>query len=324
MKCLCINASGPRKGQQCSYNAKAGSNFCGVHASCKNPMQPPADVVLLKIKRKAKVKIVSPVKAPPKPKPKTPSPPPKPKPKSPSPVVSPPKPVIKISKPNAARDKRAKAAQERAKRERQEKQKAQHIEKELDITTTGECDVCMDDAELHMMASCGHRACINCILKTWQMQQQQKLPLTCLTCDVLPTPAHIEHLTDDKLGAHQKTQVQIKQAREQGKLYYCPFKFHAVPCTGRGRPTTDPNTYICDTCGQSFCIKCKKAAHKLSCDKSKREIEQWIDRHGLVICPKCGQGVEKSSGCDIVKCRCKAIVCYKCGKIWVLDHVCKR
>src|SRR3989338_7679531 len=37
-KCACILASGPRKGSQCSNQAKPGSNFCGVHKNCSKSL----------------------------------------------------------------------------------------------------------------------------------------------------------------------------------------------------------------------------------------------------------------------------------------------
>ena len=39
-KCLCILASGPRKGSQCSNQAKPGTTLCGIHRKCQfeNPL----------------------------------------------------------------------------------------------------------------------------------------------------------------------------------------------------------------------------------------------------------------------------------------------
>src|SRR3989338_9137926 len=45
-KCVCVVASGPHKGAQCTNQAKPGSKFCGVHKDCKKTImdvtrQPP-------------------------------------------------------------------------------------------------------------------------------------------------------------------------------------------------------------------------------------------------------------------------------------------
>src|SRR3989344_7372302 len=37
-RCACALTTGPRKGSQCSNQAKPGSNFCGGHKNCKNPI----------------------------------------------------------------------------------------------------------------------------------------------------------------------------------------------------------------------------------------------------------------------------------------------
>lgn len=41
VKCLCLVASGARKGQRCRYNAQTGSKYCKIHESCKKDAAKP-------------------------------------------------------------------------------------------------------------------------------------------------------------------------------------------------------------------------------------------------------------------------------------------
>jgi len=99
---------------------------------------------------------------------------------------------------------------------------------------------------------------------------------------------------------------------------------------------------MCDTCIQAFCIDCKKAWHDTQpCAKdSKEKIEEItgkVEKNSVLTiseaelyyefksmeliktnmqrCPKCGQVIQKISGCNKMVCaRCSCVFCYLCGK----------
>lgn len=92
-----------------------------------------------------------------------------------------------------------------------------------------------------------------------------------------------------------------------------------------------PPLLSCPICSKQLCLACGISPYHsgLSCDEatavrahdavavSAAEAEEatrhFMETSGIRVCKKCGIGVEMSSGCLKMKCRCGYRFCYKCG-----------
>ena len=72
--------------------------------------------------------------------------------------------------------------------------------------------------------------------------------------------------------------------------------------------------FFCKTCLTQFCEKCEKIKNKNhECKKENIESINYIKN--MIRCPKCSVGIEKSEGCDLMRCtNCKTNFTYSDGK----------
>ncbi|KAL9654247.1 hypothetical protein ABK040_010279 [Willaertia magna] len=85
-----------------------------------------------------------------------------------------------------------------------------------------------------------------------------------------------------------------------------------------------PINVHCTHCSMDFCARCLKKWHQgISCEenelrnRSKQDelFKQWIQEEGAKTCPNCGIVIQKTRGCNSMKCsNCKTKFCYFCGK----------
>ncbi|CDP20653.1 unnamed protein product [Coffea canephora] len=85
----------------------------------------------------------------------------------------------------------------------------------------------------------------------------------------------------------------------------------------------------CPCCKRLFCFQCKLPWHAgFRCeesgefrDRNDRAFGVLVEQKNWMRCPQCQHFVELIEGCQIVKCRCLASFCYKCGR-QVYQHWC--
>ena len=76
----------------------------------------------------------------------------------------------------------------------------------------------------------------------------------------------------------------------------------------------------CPLCKKSYCLKCKtewhanKTCQEYQSEKSKTEndikFEEYVKGNNFKQCPNCKRWVEKTIGCNHIKCRCGTHFCY--------------
>ena len=77
-------------------------------------------------------------------------------------------------------------------------------------------------------------------------------------------------------------------------------------------------------CNKRYCLNCKDEWHKgLTCQENKdsrnekkldSQFFKFVKGAKFKVCPKCKYRVEKSNGCNHMRCRYGADFCYVCGK----------
>jgi hypothetical protein len=87
------------------------------------------------------------------------------------------------------------------------------------------------------------------------------------------------------------------------------------------------DTYFeCLKCKKKYCLDCQVEWHAgVSCEKYKKwaaennQADQLFDKYKHNSkgkdCPKCKRYIEKTNGCDHMRCRCGTEFCYSCGMI---------
>ena len=71
----------------------------------------------------------------------------------------------------------------------------------------------------------------------------------------------------------------------------------------------------CKKCRNAFCRNCMMLSHPGSCDDNLLEVLK-----GFKKCPRCGIMIQKISGCNEVRCRCRHQFCYACLRSWKPNH----
>ncbi|KXZ48561.1 hypothetical protein GPECTOR_26g464 [Gonium pectorale] len=185
-------------------------------------------------------------------------------------------------------------------------------------------------------AGCGHYFCAACMTQyVLGAVKDRKFPVMCPMasgCKVaLSTDAVME-----ALRRHPKEQqafglLQAEQAIPPRLRTYCPHKNCSVPLQRPEEgdiPAEGPTS--CPACNRMFCLRClipgwhhgytcadfqKLPAHLRSAEDAA--MLQYSARQQWKQCPHCKQMVERSEGCNHMKCRCGREFCYACGAEYV-------
>ncbi|KAM0843548.1 hypothetical protein ACQ4PT_057632 [Festuca glaucescens] len=122
------------------------------------------------------------------------------------------------------------------------------------------------------------------------------------------------------------------------KKVYCPYKECSAPLLADDQAGAAAIAEAeCPHCHRLFCARCAALWHAdigcrefqlLGQDERGREdllLRQLAGRQRWQRCPKCQMYVEKSEGCNYIKCRCGYSFCYRCAsKVSAETHYCKK
>lgn len=98
--------------------------------------------------------------------------------------------------------------------------------------------------------------------------------------------------------------------RNPNKVSCCP----TPDCKYVFAPDQDDTHFICPCCLKSYCLDCKSEWHQgLSCEdfrlsrdysEEDRVFVKFVRGSNFKQCPRCKYWVERSQGCDHMRCRC--------------------
>lgn len=204
-----------------------------------------------------------------------------------------------------------------------------------------ECGVCFDvkDGTRFFRFECGHAFCVECsralvISSINACDVHVKCPDT--TCRELLQPHEIKDIVGNDQIFDTWTELSFKHA------IACDPEFtHCPRCGGVAIEDDEENCADCGVCFWVFCTLCHDSRHpgvecvsaetKLEMLRAKaaggsaqavaalRKKEQEFKSLSLIekttkVCPSCGQGVERSQGCNKMTCICGQMFCFRCGK----------
>ncbi|CAI6340721.1 unnamed protein product [Periconia digitata] len=162
--------------------------------------------------------------------------------------------------------------------------------------------------------SCGDTYCTGCLKELFVLATKDEtlFPVQCHK-ELIPLDIVSEYLSKDKLEAFTRASVEFKTIdrvycsnRECGR-FILPSQLDA-----ESRKAT------CDKCGAQTCISCKNKFHESNCeeDVAIKQVQEMAAGLGWKTCYSCKTLVSIRSGCNHMKCRCKAEFCYECGVQW--------
>ncbi|KAF7014260.1 unnamed protein product [Triticum aestivum] len=205
-----------------------------------------------------------------------------------------------------------------------------------------ECAICMETvpgALKFSVSPCGHPFCRSCVARYVAAKLDDKVAGVacphpgCEAGAVEPSSCRGVIPPDllDRWG------FLLCELAVGAKRVYCPYQ----DCSALLLADADTKEAIaeaeCPHCHQLFCARCGVPWHdglgceefqKLGQDERGRNellLRRLVGRKGWQRCPKCRMFVEKSEGCNYMKCRCGNSFCYRCAsKLSAENHYCKK
>ncbi|KDO28317.1 hypothetical protein SPRG_06367 [Saprolegnia parasitica CBS 223.65] len=172
---------------------------------------------------------------------------------------------------------------------------------------------------------CNHQYCVGC-LSGWieSKVKDRAAPITCCNTDCKREirPSHVAAVISPELFEQFSQLVTVKATEDES--LYCPNKecsqMFLKPAIRAGQEQTS-----CPICKTKICIRCQVGWHDgLTCDAYKRMVDAGGDLEQAQLmalkekmswkqCPKCSMLVERSMGCNFMRCKCGEHFCYACG-----------
>ena len=113
--------------------------------------------------------------------------------------------------------------------------------------------------------------------------------------------------------------------RENPNVHVCT----QPDCTGMAELEDGLTQFVCPVCHHHHCISCgvecgHNTQHAGTCEmyqqwkqensRGDQSAEDWVENNLQARrCPHCHQGIERSEGCNRMKCKCGQAFCYVCG-----------
>ncbi|PNH04164.1 hypothetical protein TSOC_009698 [Tetrabaena socialis] len=188
-------------------------------------------------------------------------------------------------------------------------------------------------------APCGHLFCEGCMREYVRgALRDKRVPVLCAMalpggggCGAAVSRQHVVGLLQ---GCPEEVQafevLEAEACIPPERKLYCPYPFCSMPLLrpihedGGELPPDKP--VDCPSCSQRFCPRCliPDWHEGFTCDRFQdlqRSASSAEDAAMLRLavgkqwkqCPRCKQLVERSQGCNFIRCRCGGMFCYSCG-----------
>ncbi|KAL3161579.1 hypothetical protein ABBQ32_010441 [Trebouxia sp. C0010 RCD-2024] len=161
------------------------------------------------------------------------------------------------------------------------------------------CDICMDDlpaAAMHSVGTCMHQFCKGCLERHIQTHMRSRpLPVVCpaVKCRSGIDADECSVLLHNKEDIALLTQMEAEAKIPASAKFWCPKK----------------------ECSNLLIVK--KSTHLEASKVDDSDALSLAQKKGWRRCPTCRHVIERDTGCNHIKCRCGAEMCYACGKPYV-------
>ncbi|XP_044970994.1 uncharacterized protein LOC123431233 isoform X2 [Hordeum vulgare subsp. vulgare] len=205
------------------------------------------------------------------------------------------------------------------------------------------CNICMEMVPRTLkfsVNSCGHAFCASCVTQYVAAKLDNNVariecPDPGCKCGVVELERCHDIISPDVLD---KWGFLLCESVLGTKRIYCPYRECSAPLLADGESGVAVVAEAeCPHCHRLFCARCAVPWHggitcnefqKLGQDERGPEdflLRSLVGREGWQRCPKCQMYVEKSEGCNYIKCRCGYSFCYRCAsKLSALNHYCNK
>ncbi|KAJ4836740.1 hypothetical protein Tsubulata_005121 [Turnera subulata] len=181
------------------------------------------------------------------------------------------------------------------------------------------CEICTetrDDAEWFSIKGCPHAYCTHCVVQYVSSKVEENLTdIRCPASDCTMGALDPEHCRAvlprevfDRWG-NALCEAVILEAQK----FYCPFKDCSAMLINDGGEVVRESE--CPNCSRMFCAQCKVAWHSgIECEEFQKLHKDEREREDILLmklagdhqwrrCPNCRAYVERTMGCNFIKCR---------------------
>ncbi|KAG2807444.1 hypothetical protein PC118_g7780 [Phytophthora cactorum] len=196
----------------------------------------------------------------------------------------------------------------------------------LSMEETFLCQICYDYAPVntsYALSECGHTFCETCLRNylEFKIKEGQVYPKCFfeksedkVACKAEISVDDVQSLVSDEVWQKYN---KFKFNKEHELARQCPYCDHSQICAGSDHPEC-----VCETCSREFCFVHSSAHQGRTCaeyDKKMIAVEKLNNALISKIskpCPGCQNNVEKTGGCNQMKCVvCNTSFCWICLKV---------
>ncbi|KAI1466507.1 uncharacterized protein F4812DRAFT_460778 [Daldinia caldariorum] len=178
------------------------------------------------------------------------------------------------------------------------------------------CVVCFeDDGDLRCF-QCGCFWCRNCLTTYLKSRLAAR--------NTWPPRCHKYIFTEDDIRWIQSSDLLEKYQEVNRELLGPPPLYCSEPrCSAilnTENTTGESDVVVCDKCSSKTCKKCKRGHEPTESGCEESPIDTALtdiarSKHWQT-CPRCNRMLDRSSGCNHMKCHCGHEFCYECGMTW--------
>ncbi|OTB11481.1 hypothetical protein K445DRAFT_68207, partial [Daldinia sp. EC12] len=178
------------------------------------------------------------------------------------------------------------------------------------------CVACFEvDCDLRRF-HCGCFWCRDCLAKYLQtkLAQRDTWPPKC--CEFIFTEEDVKWTQSSELLEQYR---KVNREKQEPRPLYCSEP-RCSELLNTQNTIIGSNIVVCEKCDSKTCKKCKQGHEPTNseCEEPPMDAaltatarsERWQ------TCPRCNRMLERTSGCNHMRCHCGHEFCYSCGQTW--------